>query len=231
MNSIIFTGVLSIITTLVAPQLSADDPGGGRGHRDKAERMCQQLECSEQQQARIQSIRAEHREQMADERARAKQLHAALRAERSAESPDAQRVQTLRAELSALRDQMKADRRDERAEVSAVLTPPQREKLEALKAERKAKRKGDRKGNGKAKRRGEHRGKKVGAWTGGKRGERDKAQAQGAKGARDQARVRGQGKGRDMTKVDRKRVRRGKAQPQGKAFAGRERKARASSLG
>lgn len=223
MTSTLFTAIISAMTMLAAPQAAGDDPGTSRGHRGKGARMCNELQCSDEQRTQIKSIRAEHRRDVADERARAKELRAALQAERGSPRPDTERIQGLRAELSALKTEMKKAKHQMRSEVGAVLTPEQREQLAAMKAKRKA--------NKKARRNGK-RGKK-GAKAHGKRGPKG-AKTQGKRDRRDEARAkrggfevhaRGQRRGqKDYTKADR-RERQGKARKgnKGKAFAKRGR--------
>lgn len=140
MTSTILAQILSMMTLLVAPSV-ADGPGA-HGHHGKGAGFCERLECTDDQRTQIEAIRAEHRSDSADERAQLKQLHAALKAEHRAAEPDAQKIASLRAELDAVKTTLRQARSESKAEVAAVLTPAQQERLAAMKAEHEARGKG-----------------------------------------------------------------------------------------
>jgi Spy/CpxP family protein refolding chaperone len=160
MTHTILAHLLSMMTMLVAPG-AADEPGA-RGRHDKGAALCERLECTDDQRARIDAIRAEHREDAADERAEAKRLRQALRAEQSKPSPDAEELARLRASLETMKTSLRQQREVSKAEISALLTPEQRERLDAMKAERERGPKGKahaKRGKGKGKGKGNAKGK------------------------------------------------------------------------
>ena len=193
MTNLVLSQILSLMTAFVAPDAAADGPGAGRHHRERGAGLCERLECTDAQRAKIDAIRAEHREELADERAEAKRLRAALKAERTAASPDPKKIASLEAELDGLKAAMKQARAETRTEISAVLTPEQRAQLAASKAERKGKGKAHRKGKGKGKGKGKAHAK----------AERDgKAHAKAKRGGK------AGGKGKALAKRERVEARR-----------------------
>jgi Spy/CpxP family protein refolding chaperone len=190
------------MTLLVAPA-SAEDAGGGR--HGKGAGMCERLECTDAQRTRIEAIRAEHREETADERAEAKRLHAALKAERSASKPDAEKLARLQSELDALKTGLRQARSESKAEISAVLTAEQRERLGAMKAERKAEH-----GKDKAHGKREHGKNKVHAKR--ERGPEGKAQAKRERGPQGKAQAKRERGPQGKAQAKRERGTQGKAQ-------------------
>lgn len=219
MNNIILSGILSILTTFVASPAATDASDRSGSHRGQADRMCQALQCSDEQRVQLEAIRAEHREQMADERARAKEIRAALQAERGSPNPDKETMERLRAERKALAATMKEARQDKRAEMSAVLTPDQREQWEAMRAERKAAKKAKKAKKAERKASKRHRNNDDRKSKAARRSGR-------GQGAKAQARVGHRGPDR-WANAEHDRERRGKAHAKGKgkgkAFAKRGR--------
>jgi Spy/CpxP family protein refolding chaperone len=171
----ILSQILSLLAFIVPPA-AADDEPGARGHRGKGTSgLCERLECSDEQRVELEAIRAEHHRERADERAEAKRLREALKAERREADPDPADLSRLRAELDAHELERREAKARLDAEIAAVLTPAQRERLRMLKAERKAER-GEK---GKAKRadRGHGKNGKVHAKRKAERGENGKAHA------------------------------------------------------
>ena len=200
MTHMILAQILSMMSVLVAP-----DARAAHGGRD-AERadLCERLACTDDQRTKIDAIRASHREDMADERTEAKRLREALKAERKKPSPNAEEIARLQASLDAVKAEMRRGREAKKAEISAVLTPEQRERFAAMKAKHEAKRKahGER-GGGKAK---------------ASRGPKGKAKAHASRGPKDRA--------KDGLQAKRERGPKGKANMQAK----RERNGKGAAL-
>lgn len=160
MTHTILAQILSMMTLIVAPEAEGAQHGRHARHAD----LCERLECTDDQRARIDAIRAEHRESSADERAEAKRLRAALKAERTKTSPNAEELARLQTALDAVKAELHREREAKHAKISAVLTPAQRERLDAMKAKHRAERgtKGKAKGDAKAKRERGAKGKAKG---------------------------------------------------------------------
>ncbi|MEM9458498.1 MAG: Spy/CpxP family protein refolding chaperone [Myxococcota bacterium] len=226
MNNIILSGVLSFLTTFAASPTATDSSDRSGTHRGKGDRMCQALQCSDEQRVQLEAIRAEHREQMADERARAKEIRAALQAERGSPNPDKEAIERLVAERRALAATMKEARHDKRAQMGTVLTPEQREQWDAMRAERQAAKQANKRANKKerkaAKRKRKHddRTSQATRWSGqgdgtkararvGRRGSDNWAKAEHNRERRGKARARGKGKGKGKGKAFARRGRTG----------------------
>jgi len=165
MTNTLLAQVLSFFSFLMPPA-SADEVADERGRHGKGAGLCERLECTEEQRAAIDEIRDELRQERADAHAEAKRLHDALAAEERKPNPDPQVIAGLRAQLDAHRAMRKQAKADAKAEIAAVLTPEQRERLGAMKAKRE---RGEGKGKAHAKREsGEGKGK---AHAKGERGE------------------------------------------------------------
>jgi len=156
MTHTILAHILSLMTLVVAPS-AADDRGAHEGRHGKRAELCERLECTDDQRAQIDAIRSAQREATADERAEAKRLHQAMKLERSKPEPNADELARLRASLDVVKASLKQQREASKAEISAVLTPAQREQLAAMKA--KHQRDGKGKGKAHAKRDGKGKGK------------------------------------------------------------------------
>ncbi len=206
MTTTMLTSLFALMSTFVAPEASADGPETRRHH--KGHGMCAKLECSDEQRTEIKAVRAEHKAEMADARAKAKEIKAALHAERGSPDANPERVAELRAELDAIKAELRQAREETRTEVGALLTPEQRAALAEMRAERKA-RKGKRGGKGKGKARK------------GKRGGKDKVHAKGKRGGKDKARAKGKRGGKGKRGDKGKAFAKGKRGDKGKANAGR----------
>lgn len=188
MTHTILAHILSLLTLVVAPA-AADEVGAHAGHHGKRAGVCERLECTDDQRAQIDAIRDAHRQGAADERAEAKRLHDALKAERKKAEPNADELARLQASLDAIKASIRRDREASKAEIAVLLTPEQRAELDAMKAERKAEREKGGKGKGKAhaKRDGKGKGGKGKAHAKRERGPegKGKAHAKRARGGRD----------------------------------------------
>lgn len=160
MNTAIVTAILSLFAVAAAPEPSASGTsrGGGRHRGD----LCEKLACTDAQKTEIAEIRAELRTDNADERAQMEKLRAQMKTAKSAAKPDAAAIEGLRTEMKALHDKMKAAREASHAEVAALLTPEQKTKLDAMKAERREHGKGKHAGKGKHDGKGKHKAKRDG---------------------------------------------------------------------
>jgi Spy/CpxP family protein refolding chaperone len=207
MTHTILAHLFSLMTLVMAP--SADGAGAHEGRHGKRAELCERLECTDDQRAKIDAIRTTHREATADERAEAKRLHQALKLERSKAEPNAEELARLEAALYTVKTSLKQQREASKAEISAVLTPEQRERFDAMKA--KHGRDGKGKGKAHAKRDGKGKGKGK-AYA--KRSPEGKGKAHAKRGP--------EGKGKAHAK-------RG-PEGRGKAFAGRERRGRDARL-
>jgi Spy/CpxP family protein refolding chaperone len=134
MTQTILAQIFSMMTLLVAP--AAADEVGDHVRRSKGAGICERIECTNDQRVAIDGIRAEIRKEREGARAEAKRLHDALKAEEAKARPDPQVIAKLRAELEANRAAHKQAKMAAKAEIAALLTPEQRERLAAMKAER-----------------------------------------------------------------------------------------------
>ncbi|MCB9755583.1 MAG: periplasmic heavy metal sensor [Myxococcales bacterium] len=121
--------------------------GDGKG---KVARVCDRVECSDDQRAQIKQILNDRKSAHMADRAKARQLTAQLSAERSKPAPNEAELSRLHAQLSALRDANRARMRETAAQLREVLTPEQQAKVAQARERR-----GDRSG---AKGRGHGRG-------------------------------------------------------------------------
>lgn len=137
---------------------------GGPRHERGAGKLCERIECSAAQEAKIAQIRAAQGPAMKAEKAAIRDLKAQLVAEYKKERVDTTKVQALREQLEGRKAAMKRQHEAMKAQIEAVLTPAQRARLAELKAERGQK--GPRGPKGDKAHRGERRGhgKRGGPW-------------------------------------------------------------------
>ncbi|HXG58442.1 MAG TPA: Spy/CpxP family protein refolding chaperone [Thermoanaerobaculia bacterium] len=127
-----------VIAGLVVPAAFAHQ-GWHRGHHGRGsivmKRMADELGLTEAQRAQIREIRKGEREKnrqlFSDFRAKRRELRQLRRA-------DDPRAGELEAELKAMREQLRAARQATHEKVLGVLTPEQRQKLEQMRARRRA---------------------------------------------------------------------------------------------
>jgi Spy/CpxP family protein refolding chaperone len=117
-------------------------PGAGReGDRQgrqesRSARLAEYLGLDAQQTAAVQQLQQQHREQMKPAWEEGRELRRKLREATEAEKPDAQAVGEATLALKAHHERMKADRAVFEQKLAALLTPEQKQKLDALKAAR-----------------------------------------------------------------------------------------------
>src|SRR5688572_16436487 len=131
-----FVGVLAVLTLGVSLAIAA--PHGGKGGHGKAgfvEKMAQKLDLSEAQKLQIAEIHKSTREQNAAFFESARQTRQAFKEAKKA--GDTVRTDALKATMDSQKAQMKQIREAEMQRVLQILTPAQREKFEAMKADRK----------------------------------------------------------------------------------------------
>ena len=58
MTNLLFSSILSLMTSFVSPDASVQHEGAHRGPQGRAYGMCEKLECTAEQRAQIQEIRA-----------------------------------------------------------------------------------------------------------------------------------------------------------------------------
>jgi protein CpxP len=128
---------LGVTLAVAAPHGGKEGHGRGRhgGHHGEfGERMAEKLNLSDAQKQQIKDIRQSSKEQnkafFESFHATMKQFHEAKKAD------DTAKVESLRGTMEAQRTQMQAIRKAERDRILAILTPDQRAKFEAMKAER-----------------------------------------------------------------------------------------------
>lgn len=109
---------------------------GGPRHEERAGKLCQRLECSAEQKAKIDEIRQKNKPAMKAEKEAIRDLQAQLVAEYRKEQVDTAKVKALRQQLEDRKAAMKRQREAMKAQIEAVLTPAQRQRLAELKAER-----------------------------------------------------------------------------------------------
>jgi Spy/CpxP family protein refolding chaperone len=107
------------------------DGRAGRGHR-----LVEYLGLDAQQQAAVQKLREQQRDEMKPLWAEGGELRRKLREATEAEKPDALAVGEATLALRAHRDKMKAQHAAFEQKLVALLTPEQKQKYEALKAAR-----------------------------------------------------------------------------------------------
>ena len=113
--------------------------GGKRGGRGAfGAKLALELNLTDAQKAQIKAIHEETREQNAAFFQTSRQTMQDFRAAKKA--GDTAKADSLKGAVKAAHEQMKQIRTEERQKVLSVLTPEQRTKLEALKAERKSRR-------------------------------------------------------------------------------------------
>jgi protein CpxP len=135
--------VLALSSTLAfaAPHQGGAE-GGRQGRHGKhgfnAERLAQKLNLTEAQKAQLkaqaETFRAQNKAFFESNRETFQQYREAKKAN------DTAKMQSLQSQVDAAREQMKSLRQTERQQFLSVLTPDQRAQLDAMQAERKAKR-------------------------------------------------------------------------------------------
>jgi Spy/CpxP family protein refolding chaperone len=98
-----------------------------RGFRGDRERIHTRLNLTEEQDATINTLRAEHRKKMIDIRSEIRKIQVDLEAELKADNPDMNKVEGLVKQQENLRTTQRLGQISHRNEVSALLTPEQRE--------------------------------------------------------------------------------------------------------
>ena len=140
MTHTILAHILSLLTLVVAPAAADEVDAYVAGHHGKRAGLCDRIECTDEQRAKVDAIRDAHRQDAADERAEAKALREALKVERKKAEPNPEEIARLEAALDSVKAELRRDREASKAEIAALLTPEQRAELDAMKAERKAER-------------------------------------------------------------------------------------------
>jgi Spy/CpxP family protein refolding chaperone len=130
-------GAVALVALLV-PAISLAQPGRGWGDgpRGAGEALWEKLELTEAQRDQLQDLRQEHRQTMVRLRGETAQARAELQA--LLLDPEVGKTEALQAQakVSDLRAKAARLRLEHRFAVRSVLTPEQREKMEALRAER-----------------------------------------------------------------------------------------------
>jgi Spy/CpxP family protein refolding chaperone len=118
----------------------ADPNGGDRARWARSDRrgarLAEYLGLDAQQRAALQQLQKQHRDEMKPLWEEGRELRRKLRAVIEAEKPDPQAVGEATLALKAHRERTKADRAEFEQKIEGLLTPEQKQKLEALKAAR-----------------------------------------------------------------------------------------------
>jgi Spy/CpxP family protein refolding chaperone len=135
-------GVVLLGLALLASAEDERRPGAGREHgrqgwqEHRATHLAEYLGLDAQQQAAVRQLHEQQRETMKPLREEGGALRRKLREATEAEKPDAQAVGEATLALKAHRERIKAERTAFEQKLVALLTPEQKQKLEALKAAR-----------------------------------------------------------------------------------------------
>ncbi len=127
-----------LLTALTLLPLAAQAPAPRPGHA----RLAKALDLSPDQQTKLKALRASHQEAMAPKRQAAQEARAALA--KALQDPKASEasLKALHTRAAEAHFQLLLAGRAHRAEVNALLTPEQREKVAAFQAARHEHRKG-----------------------------------------------------------------------------------------
>ena len=164
----------------------------GKNKADKAGKakrggLCAAVQCTDEQKAELKEIREGTKADRKDDRAKVKELNAALATEFRKDKPSQATLQRVFSQMETMRAAHAKERLESLGKIHAVLTPAQREMLAdriekrgmratASKSHRKqGKRKGEAKGEAKGKLEGEAKGKREGKAKGGAKGKRGKS--------------------------------------------------------
>ncbi len=133
-------GVVMLGMTLAAGGAALAGPeagkGAGRGARH-VQWLAEELGLTEEQQASWKALEEQHRAEMEPLRNAGRELHQKLRTALNAENPDPQTVGTATLALEQHRKEVEASRQAFREKLTALLTPEQKAKFDALKASRR----------------------------------------------------------------------------------------------
>lgn len=132
--------VVTLTATLAvaAPEGKQGHHGRRHGRGEFGARFAQKLNLSEAQKTQMRDVQKSFREQNKPLFEASKQTRLELKAAKDAN--DTARMEQLKATLKTQREQFKQARQAQHERVLALLTPDQRAQLDAMKAERKAKR-------------------------------------------------------------------------------------------
>lgn len=133
-------GVVMLGLTLAAggAALAGPEAGKGAGRSARhAQRLAEELGLTEEQQASWKALQEQHRAEMQPLWSQGRELREKLRAAIEAENPDPQTVGAATLAFEQHRKEMEAARQAFREKLSALLTPEQKAKFDALKASRR----------------------------------------------------------------------------------------------
>jgi Spy/CpxP family protein refolding chaperone len=129
-----------VLGVSVVAWAQTDAAGGERARWARSDRrgarLAEYLGLDAQQKAALQQLQKQHRDEMKPSWEQGRELRRKLRAATDAEDPDPQAVGEATLALKAHRDRMKASRAEFEQKLESLLTPEQKQKLEALKAAR-----------------------------------------------------------------------------------------------
>jgi len=143
MNSRVFASSAVALAALLVSSAAYAQGGPGRrgrgGHgMGHGPRVMQQLDLSEDQQAQIQQLRREAREESSAAREDLQQLRGELQQLWQADQPDASAILAKQGQMDALRSVVRARRTELRMDIQGILTAEQRARMAEVRAERRA---------------------------------------------------------------------------------------------
>jgi len=141
--------ITAVAVLTLGTSLALAGPGGGRGKggHDKGKgrheaKFAEKLNLTEAQKNQIHQIRQNNRAENQDFYESSKQTRQEARAAKQAN--DTARLEALKGQMQSQREQMKRLRQTEMAQINAILTPEQKARFAAMKAEHQGRRKNHR---------------------------------------------------------------------------------------
>lgn len=126
-----FLGLTVLALTLGATsgiaQIAATQPQRQPGPR--ADRFMAGLNLTDTQRDQIRALREQHRTLMRGQMQQLRDVRQALRSETFADSPDQDKIQSLKQQVATLSQQIEARRLDLQQQIAQILTPEQRQYL------------------------------------------------------------------------------------------------------
>ena len=137
------TAVVSLMVFAFALNVEARSRRGHRGHKDKgamAARLCENLDLTAEQQAKVENLRKEAKSETTALRQKLDELRKEMHWLWNAENPNEDAIMTKIEEMNAVKLELKKISAELRLDINALLTPEQKAKAVELREQRRERR-------------------------------------------------------------------------------------------